>query len=209
MYNRHPSPPSLPPLPPSLSPSIPPSPPLPSPPFPSPPLPPFLPSLPLVTQRFHCPFQPKQSPSSSFLLNTFPYQFNLLSCTFLDISLTFAVPRIISLFYSVQLGDSIHLSRNPHFCHVQRRPLCFLHYPCISTVHHRYSYNSIVHFPLTLELILRSHKTPDTWRAWLLSAIDCGYVWDIDSSELNSVNNTLIKQRCMGSDVFNLLSDKE
>ena len=40
-----------------------PSPPLPSPPLPSPPLPsPPLP-LPLVTERIHSPFQPKQSPS--------------------------------------------------------------------------------------------------------------------------------------------------
>ena len=47
-YNSHPSPPSSP----SPIPSLPPSPPLHSP-----------PSLPLVTQRIHCPFQPKQSPS--------------------------------------------------------------------------------------------------------------------------------------------------
>ena len=45
MYNSHPSPPS------SLPPFLPPS--LPSPPF-----------LPLVTQQIHCPFQPKQSPST-------------------------------------------------------------------------------------------------------------------------------------------------
>ena len=66
MYNSHPSPPSLPPsppstLPPSLPPSVPPS-------FPPslPPSPP-LPSLPLVTQRIHCPFQPKQIPSLDYI----------------------------------------------------------------------------------------------------------------------------------------------
>ena len=60
-----PSPPL--PSPPLPSPPLP-SPPLPSPPLPSPPLPsPPLPSppfLPLVTQRIHSPFQPKQSPSA-------------------------------------------------------------------------------------------------------------------------------------------------
>ena len=52
MYNSHPSPPS---------------------PSPPPSLPPFLPpSLHLVTQRIHCPFQPKQSPSHLPLC--IPYQ---------------------------------------------------------------------------------------------------------------------------------------
>ena len=57
--------PSLPsPSPPLPSPPSLPSPLLPSlPPIPSPPLPSLPPSLPLVTQRIHCPFQPKQSPS--------------------------------------------------------------------------------------------------------------------------------------------------
>ena len=42
--------------------------PLPSPPLPSPPSPPLpsLPFLPLVTQRIPSPFQPKQSPSSTY-----------------------------------------------------------------------------------------------------------------------------------------------
>ena len=58
MYNSHPSLPSF------LSPSLPPlRSPSPSPPLPSLPLPSLPPSLPLVTQRIHCPFQPKQSPS--------------------------------------------------------------------------------------------------------------------------------------------------
>ena len=47
-------------------------------PLPSPPLPlPSLPSLPLVTQRIHSPFQPKQSPSLQLLhvplLNVYPH----------------------------------------------------------------------------------------------------------------------------------------
>ena len=60
--------PPLPPSPPSslspsfpLSLSLPPS--FPSPPLPSLPFPSLPPSLPLVTQRIHCPFQPKQNPS--------------------------------------------------------------------------------------------------------------------------------------------------
>ena len=53
MDKSHPSSSTLPPLPPSPS-SLPP---LPSPPLPSP-------SLPIVIQQIHCPFQPKQSPSS-------------------------------------------------------------------------------------------------------------------------------------------------
>ena len=72
MYNIHPSSPSLPPYPPPPLPSHPlpsPPPPFPSLPLPSPPLPPSLPpSLPLVTQQFHCPFQPKQSPSCNFII---------------------------------------------------------------------------------------------------------------------------------------------
>ena len=45
---------------------------------------------------------------------------------------------------SVQLGDSTH----PHFRHIQLLLLCFLHCPSLSTVHHCWSYNCLVYFPL-------------------------------------------------------------
>ena len=40
--------------------------------------------------------------------------------------------------------------------------LCFLHCPRLGTVHHCWSYNRLVYFPLTLKLILRSHRIPKT-----------------------------------------------
>ena len=46
--------------------------------------------------------------------------------------------------------------------HIQVLLLCLLHCPCLSTVHHCWSYNRLVYFPLTLKLILRSHRIPDT-----------------------------------------------
>ena len=48
---------------------------------------------------------------SSSLLNTCPYHFNLLSCTFLDISPTFVVPLILSfLIMSSLVTPLIHLN---------------------------------------------------------------------------------------------------
>ena len=79
------------PSPPLPSPPLP-SPPLPSPPFPSLPFPSLPPSLPLVTQRIHSPFQPKQSPSKTVAEHALiilpispsrPYTaFSMLSCAF-------------------------------------------------------------------------------------------------------------------------------
>ena len=55
---------------------------------------------------------------SSSLLNTCPYYFNLLSCTFLDISPTFVASNSF-IPYSVQIVDSTHPSYHPHFRHIQ------------------------------------------------------------------------------------------
>ena len=69
----------------------------------------------------------------SSLLNTCPYHFNLLSCTFLDISPTFVVPLILSfLIMSSLVTPLIH----PNFHHIQLLLLCFLHCPCLGSVHH-------------------------------------------------------------------------
>ena len=50
-------------------------------------------------------------PTYSSLLNTCPYHFNLLSCTFLDIAPTFVVPLILSfLILSSLVTPLIHLN---------------------------------------------------------------------------------------------------
>ena len=52
---------------------------------------------------------------SSSLLETCPYHFNLLSCTFLDISPTFVVPLILSfLILFILVTPLIHLNIPPH-----------------------------------------------------------------------------------------------
>ena len=73
------------------------------------------------------------------LLNTCPYHFNLLSCTFLDI--LFSHLRCLSNAFtprSIQLGHSTQLFQNHHFHHIQLFLLRFLHYP-LGTVHHCWS----------------------------------------------------------------------
>ena len=68
---------------------------------------------------------------SSSILNTCPYHFNLLSCTFFDISPTFVVPLILSfLILSSLVTPLIHLDMYPHF-HIQLLLLCFLHCPLL------------------------------------------------------------------------------
>ena len=58
---------------------------------------------------------------------------------------------------SLQLGDSTHPSKHPHFRHIQLFLLCFLHCPRLGTVHHCWSYNPLYTLPLTRKLILRLH----------------------------------------------------
>ena len=57
-------------------------------------------------------------------------------------------PSNYFILNSVQLSDSTHPSQHPHFRHIQLILLCFLHCPILGTVHHCWSYNCIVYFPL-------------------------------------------------------------
>ena len=51
---------------------------------------------------------------------------------------------------SVQLGNSTQPSQHPHFFrHIQLLLLCFLHCPCLGTVHHCWSYYRLVQNILT------------------------------------------------------------
>ena len=98
---------------------------------------------------------------SSSLLNTCPYNINLLlSCTFLDDSPTFAVPQIILflILYGlvtpfIYLNILIFATSNFFSC---------AFFNGTGTIHHCWSYNRLVYFPLILKLILRSHRIPDT-----------------------------------------------
>ena len=84
------------------------------------PLPPSLPSLPLVTQRIHSPFQPKQSPSLSILhmcviaiegmssilmIALFNYE---AAIAFVKKKLLWLKNVFISRFYSCQIWRSSH-----------------------------------------------------------------------------------------------------
>ena len=92
------------------------------------------------------------------LLNTCSCHFNLLSCTFLDISLTFVVALILSfLILSSLVTALIHLLKHPHFRHIKLLLLCFRHCPCLTRL------TTVMYScPFTFKLILRSHRTPET-----------------------------------------------
>ena len=84
---------------------------------------------------------------SSSLLNTCPYHHvNILSCTFLDISPTFVVPLILS--FLILSGLVIPLTHHNILISATSNLLCFLHCPRLGTVHHCWSYNCLVYFPL-------------------------------------------------------------
>ena len=113
--------------------------------------------VPYETPPFFAPAPPSPSLSCPHirliicvLLNACPYHFNLLSCTFLDISHTFIVPLFLSLLIlsSLVIPTNDHPSLYPHFCHIQLLLSCFLHCPRLGTVHHCWSYNRLVYFPL-------------------------------------------------------------
>ena len=93
--------------------------------------------------------------------NTYPYHFNLLSCTFLDVSPTFAVPQISFLILS---SLAIPLT---HVCILISATSNFF-YCAFFTAHVSAPYiiaglTSVVYtFPVTLKPTLRSHRTPDT-----------------------------------------------
>ena len=98
---------------------------------------------------------------SSSLLKTCPYHFNLLSCTFLDISPTFVVPLILSfLILSTLVTPLIHLnilvSATSNFFS------CAFFTAHVSAPYIIAGLTTVLYtFPLTLKLILRSHRIPD------------------------------------------------
>ena len=98
---------------------------------------------------------------SSSLLNICPYHFNLLSCTFFDISPTFVVPLILSfLILSSLVTPLIHLnliSATSNFFS------CAFFTVQVSAPYIIAGLTTVLYtFPLTLKLILRSHRIPDT-----------------------------------------------
>ena len=88
------------------------------------------------------------------LLNTCPHTFNQVSCTFLDISPTFVVPLIFSFLIMSSLVTPLF---PPH-------PTYSLVLSSLPTSRYIIAglTNVLYTFPLTLKLILRSHRIPDT-----------------------------------------------
>ena len=97
---------------------------------------------------------------SSSLLNTCPYYFNLVSCTFLDIYPTFVIPLILSfLIPSSLVTPLIHLNilisaKSNFFC-------CAFFTAHVSAPYIIAGLTTVLYtFPLTLKLIIRSHRIP-------------------------------------------------
>ena len=99
---------------------------------------------------------------SSSLLNTCPYHFNLLSCTFLDISPTFVVPLILSfLILSILVTPLIHL--NILISATSNFFSCAFFTAHVSAPYIIAGLTTVLYtYPLTLKLSLRSHRIPDT-----------------------------------------------
>ena len=97
---------------------------------------------------------------SSSLLNTCPYHFNLLSCTFLDISPTFVVPLILSfLILSSLVTPLIHL--NILISATSNFFSCAFFTAHVSALYIIAGLTTVLYtFLLTLKLILRSHRIP-------------------------------------------------
>ena len=93
---------------------------------------------------------------SSSLLNTCPYHFNLLSCTFLDISPTFVVPLILSFLILSSLAiPLIHL--NILISATSNFFSCAFFAVQVSAPYIIAGLTTVLYtFPLTLKLILRS-----------------------------------------------------
>ena len=108
---------------------------------------------------------------SSSLLNTCPYHFNLLCCTFLDISPTFVVPLIISfIILSSLVTPLIHL--NILISATSNFFSCAFFTTHVSAPYIITGLTTVLYtFPLTLKLILLSHRIPDTlfqfFSSWL------------------------------------------
>ena len=98
---------------------------------------------------------------SSFLLNTCPYHSNLFSRIFLDISHTFVVPLILSfLILSSLVTPLIHL--NILISATSNFFSCAFFITHVSAPYTIASLTTVLNtFPLTLKLILRSHRIPD------------------------------------------------
>ena len=98
---------------------------------------------------------------SSSLLYTCPYHFNLLSCTFLDISPTFVVPLILScLILSSLVTPLIHL--NILISATSNLFSCAFFTAQVSAPYAIAGLTTVLYtFPFTLKLILRSHRIPD------------------------------------------------
>ncbi len=109
-------------------------------------------SLPLLL--FPCTFITLLPTYYSSLLNTCPYHFNLLSCIFLDISPTFAVPLILSSLVTPLIHLNILISATSNYFS------CFLHCPRLGTVHHCWSYNCLVYFLLDSKLFFGRTESP-------------------------------------------------
>ena len=90
---------------------------------------------------------------SSPHLEKCPCHFNLLSCTFLDISPTFIVPPILSFLILSRLVT-------PLIRHIQRLLLCFFN-AHVSAPYIIAGLTTVLYnFALTLKLIVQSHRTP-------------------------------------------------
>ena len=72
----------------------------------------------------------------------------------------FRRPTNSSVPNSVPLCASTHPSQHPHLRHIQ-----FFLFPFLHCLHLCRSYCTLVYFPLTFKLILRSRRTPDTLSA--------------------------------------------
>ena len=99
---------------------------------------------------------------SSSLLSTCQYHFNLLSCTFLDISPTPVVPLILScLNLSSLVTPHIHL--NILISPTSNFFSCAFFTAQVSAPYIIAGLTNVLYaFPLTLKLILRSHRIPYT-----------------------------------------------
>ena len=93
---------------------------------------------------------------SSSLLNTCPYHLNLLSCTLLDISPTFVVNLILSFLILSSLVTPLIPAKSNFFS-------CAFFTAHVSAPYTIAGLTTVLYtFPLTLKLILRSGRIPDT-----------------------------------------------
>ena len=93
---------------------------------------------------------------SSFVLMTYPYHFNLRSCTFLDIAPTFVVPLIHRSLFCPSLHLNILISATSDFFS------CAFFAAHVSAPYIIAGLTTVLYiFPLTIKLMFLSHRTPD------------------------------------------------